>query len=177
MSPGRILLGLGAALLLAGCGGRSDRDVAAGAWCPTPLTLQDAQRLVRFRGASVDPREVVFEAAMSPASSSCEISRNQLEVELKLRITAIAGPALAEPVTAVPFFVRLLDGSGRVVQGQDFTAEYKLSAANPRGSSQEEIALKLPFSQPQDLAGYWVVVGLRPTPQELQYNRRAAANR
>ena len=39
--------------------------------------------------------------------------------------------------------VRVLGSSGQVVQGQDFTADFKLSSANPRGQSQEELNLTL----------------------------------
>src|SRR6266404_4427702 len=37
------------ALTLAGCGGKSGKEAAAAAYCPTPLAVQDAQRLTRFK--------------------------------------------------------------------------------------------------------------------------------
>ena len=58
-------------------------------------------------------------------------------------------------------------------QGQDVIAGFKLSAANPRGQSQEELALTLPYSQVNDLSAYRIAVGLKPTPEELDYNRRS----
>jgi len=76
-------------------------------------------------------------------------------------------------VTRVPFFVRVLDGNGAIVQGSDQLADYKLSTASPRGLSQEEMAVSLPFSNVSDLGGYRIAVGLKPSQQELDYNRRA----
>ena len=45
-------------------------------------------------------------------------------------------------------------------------------AGNPRGQSQEELNLTLPFSQIQELGSYRIAVGLRPSQDELEYNRR-----
>jgi hypothetical protein len=39
----------------------------------------------------------------------------------------------------------------------------------------EELSLTLPFATNADLGGYRIAVGLKPTPEELQFNRRAAS--
>ena len=57
------------------------------------------------------------------------------------------------------------------MQGQEFTADFRLSPANPRGASQEELSLRLPYNQISDLAGYRIAIGLKPTQEELNYNR------
>ncbi|WP_428671733.1 hypothetical protein [Reyranella sp.] len=160
-----------AALLLAGCGS-SAREQQAASYCPQPLTVQDAQRLTRFKeGPGRDPRDVMFEASLVSAGTKCQISRNKLEVEVLLRIAVNAGPSVGTGVTRVPFFVRVLDGNGAVVQGSDQLADYKISAASPRGLSQEEMAVTLPFANVSDLGGYRIAVGLKPSQQELDYNR------
>ena len=69
--------------------------------------------------------------------------------------------------TSVPYFVRVLDSANNVVQSQDFTADFRLSANNPRGSSQEELTLTLSTA-----GAYRIAIGLKPTPEELNYNRR-----
>jgi hypothetical protein len=162
-----------AALMLAGCGS-SAREKQAASYCPQPLTVQDAQSLTRFReGAGRDPRDVMFEASLVSAGTKCELSRNRLEVDVIMRIAVNAGPSVGTGVTRVPFFVRVIDANGRVIQGSDQLADYKLSAASPRGLSQEEMAVTLPFSNLSDLGGYRIAVGLKPTPQELEYNRRS----
>jgi hypothetical protein len=164
------------ALVLAGCGGRSAKEQAAASYCPPPLTVQDAQRITRFKeGAGRDPRDVVFEATMETAGTTCSMGRNKLEVDVVMRIAVNAGPSIAGAVTRVPFFVRVVDAGGNVVQGTDELADYKLSQASPRGVSDETVAVTLPFSEPRDLGQYKIAVGLKPTPQELDYNRRSAA--
>ncbi len=164
------------ALALAGCGGSSAKEQQAASYCPQPLTVQDAQRITRFKdGPGRDPRDVVFEANLVGAGTQCKLGRNRLDVDVIMRIAVNAGPSIAGGVTQVPFFVRVIDASGAVVKGSDELADYKLSQANPRGVSQEEMAVGLPFANLSDLGGYRIAVGLKPTQQELDYNRRAAA--
>jgi len=165
---------LAAALALAGCGGRSEKEQAAASYCPQPLTVQDAQRITRFKeGAGRDPRDVVFEALMVNAGTACKMSRNRLEVDVVMRIAVNAGPAVAPGMTRVPFFVRVLDAGGNVIQGTDELADYKLSAASPRGMTDETVAVTLPYSELRELSAYRIAVGLKPTQQELDYNRRS----
>jgi len=173
MTIGKLVPCALATLLLAGCGS-SSKDQQVASYCPQPLTVQDAQSLTRFKdGAGRDPRDVMFEASLVGAGTKCQMSRSRLEVDVLLRIAVNAGPSVGTGVTRVPFFVRVLDGNGAVVQGSDQLADYKLSAASPRGVSQEEMAVTLPFSSLSDLGGYRIAVGLKPSQQELDYNRRA----
>jgi hypothetical protein len=164
-----------AALALAGCGS-SAKEQQAISYCPQPLTVQDAKSITRFKeGAGRDPRDVMFEASLVGAGTKCQMGRNKLEVDVTMRIAVNAGPSVGSGVTRVPFFVRVLDANGAIVQGSDQLADYKLSAASPRGLSQEEMAVGLPFSNISDLGGYRIAVGLKPSPQELEYNRRSGA--
>lgn len=164
------------ALTLFGCGGRTDADATTAAYCPQPQTVGDAAKLTRFRdGPGRDPRDVVFEAALVATGVSCTRRTNLLEVDLVMRIAVVAGPSVGAGKVSVPYFVRVVDVQGQVVQGQDFLADYTLNAANPRAATQEELTLRLPFREITDVAAYRIAVGLKPTPAELQYNRRATA--
>jgi hypothetical protein len=162
------------ALFLGGCGSGPSETV----YCPQPFTVQDASRITHFKaGPGRDPRDVEFEAELVGAGASCELRRSQMDVTLIMRVAANAGPSVSSSVTRVPYFVRVINNAGQVVQGQDFIADFKLSAANPRAQSQEELALTLPYNQVSDLARYRIAVGLKPTPEELDYNRRGGARR
>jgi hypothetical protein len=164
------------ALALAGCGGKSEREVAAASYCPTPLAVQDAQRLTRFKqGGGRDPRDVAFEAALVETNAACSISRQTMDVSVYMQIAVNAGPSVGSAMTRVPFFVRVLNANGSVVVGRDEFADYKLSAASPRGMSREELGIKIPFNSVSELASYRIAVGLLPTPDELEFNRRAVA--
>lgn len=157
---------LALAMMLAACGGGTPEIPV---YCPTAFTVTDADRLTHFReGAGRDPRDIAYEAALTGASTSCEARRGVVTVTLLMRISVAAGPSVAPGTTSVPYFVRVLDGSGAVTQGQEFTADFRLNASNPRGASQEELTLRVP----EGGAGYRIAVGLKPTADELNYNRR-----
>lgn len=172
------LLPVGAAALALGAcggGGSASKEISA-AYCPAPFTVQDAQSLTRFKpGQGRDPRDVMYEASLTAAGTACAAGRGRMEVELKMRIAVNAGPAVGAGVSSVPYFVRVLDGNGAVREGQNFNADFKLSSGSPRGASLEELTLTLYYGRPTDLGGYRIAVGLKPTTEELEYNRRAAA--
>ena len=174
-----LLAPIGFALALTGCswfGGGSSKESAAAAYCPTPFTVQDTQRLTHFKpGGGRDPRDVAFEALLVRTDTACSINRNTMEVSVFMQIAVNAGPSVGAGVTRVPFFVRVMDASGAVVAGRDDLADYKLTAASPRAMSREELAIKLRFSELADLGAYRIAVGLKPTPDELEFNRRAQA--
>ncbi len=160
------------ALLVSACGGKSEDSATA--YCPAPFTVQDAGRLTHFKeGPGRGPRDVEYEAALTGAGTKCSLRRNQMDVTLIMRVAVSAGPSVVAGQTRVPYFVRVIGASGQVVQGQDFTADFKLSSANPRGQSQEELNLTLPFNQISELGSYRIAVGLKPSMEELDYNRRA----
>jgi hypothetical protein len=162
-------------LALAGCGSSAKEQTAA-IYCPSPLTVQDADHLTRFKpGQGRDPRDIVFEALLTGANTACSLRKDRMDIELKMRIAVNAGPSVLPGTSSVPYFVRVIDSSGQVRDGANFNADFKLSTANPRGQSVEELSLTLPFASPTDLGGYRIAVGLKPTPEELQYNRRATA--
>ena len=164
------------ALVLAGCGGRSEKEASAASYCPVPLAVQDAQRLTRFKpGAGRDPRDVAFEAVLVETNAACSISRQTMDISVYMQIAVNAGPAVGSGTTRVPFFVRVLNANGAVLVGRDELADYKLSAASPRGMSREELGIRIPFNTVADIASYKIAVGLLPTPDELEFNRRATA--
>ncbi len=176
MINGKLIAGVPVAVLLAlALGSCGSSPPPPSMVCPPPLTVQDAGRITHFKeGAGRDPRDVAYEAALVSSGSSCKLSGNVLDVTVVMIVAVSAGPAGSAGQTRVPYFVRVIDGRGTVLQGQDFTADFKLSPASPRGESREELALTIPFNQTSDLAGYRIAVGLKPTPEELNYNRRAA---
>lgn len=162
---------LALALVLGSCGGGTPAPQFV---CPPPLTVQDAGRITHFKeGAGRDPRDIAYEAVLVRAGSTCSLGKSAIDVTLVMIVAVSAGPSVTAGQTRVPYFVRVIDGSGNVRQGQDFTADFRLSAASPRGESREELSLSLPFGNINELTGYRIAVGLKPTPEELNYNRRA----
>jgi hypothetical protein len=162
------------ALSLASCG-PSDKAVTAANYCPAPFKVQDTQTLTRFApGATEDARNVVFQAALGDIGYACKLGKNQLDVNVTLQVGVTAGAANRGGTVSVPYFVRVLGINNAVMQGREFNADFQLSASHPRGVSAEQLTLHLPFAELPDLINYRIAVGLKPTPEELNYTRRAA---
>ena len=168
-----LLAPLVAAVALGGCS-RSGKEELAATYCPEALKVQDTQHLTRFKpGPGRDPRDVMFEATLTQAATACSVGRDRMDVELKILVAVNAGPSVGAGTSSVPYFVRVVDANGGVREGRDFNADFKLSTARPRGQSIEELTLTLPFGNRSDLGAYRIAVGLKPTPEELQYNRKS----
>ena len=136
-------------------------------YCPQPLTVADAQRLTRFKdGPGRDPRDVVFEAALVASGTTCELSAQPAR---RRRDHAHLGQCRpvgrrghdAGAVTSCA----CIDASGAVVQGQEFTADFRLiGGQSARHLAGGDCRCRLPFNQISDLGGYRIAVGLKPSP-------------
>ncbi len=157
--------------LVAACG--SSEDDAANIYCPAPFTVQDAGRLTHFKdGAGRDPRDVEYEAALNGVGTKCDASAQS---DGSRRWSCASWSTPDPRWCRVPCACRTSCACwapGQVAQGQDFTADFKLSGSNPRGQSQEELTLTLPFTKVSEVAAYRIAVGIKPTQEELEYNRR-----
>ncbi|HJQ58807.1 MAG TPA: hypothetical protein VJ890_18010 [Vineibacter sp.] len=168
------LLALGVlSAALAGCGRSLEEQSILRASCPQAMRVQDAASLTRFRpDAGRDRTDVLFQAELGKVDIACNLRRNRVDVDLTVEIIVTEGPALRERAANVGYFVRLVDPSGAVVQGRNFAADYKFAGNRNRAGSSEQLSLTIPLAEGQDGGGFTVAVGLLPTPQELDYNRR-----
>ncbi|MCW5745933.1 MAG: hypothetical protein KIT36_07020 [Alphaproteobacteria bacterium] len=163
---------------LAGCGRSAAEISELRASCPQAMRVQDAASLTRFRpGTGRDRTDVLFQADLGNIDVACGLHRNRVDVDLTIEIVVAEGPALRERAANVGYFVRLIDPSGRVVQGRNFAADYKFAGNRTRAGSSEQLTLTIPLAEGQYGGGYTVAVGLLPTPEELEYNRRGSGTR
>ena len=160
---------------VAGCGPSTQEISNLRAACPQAMRVQDATTLTRFRpGAGRDRTDVLFQAELGKVDLACNPRKDRVTIDLTLEILVAEGPALKERVANVGYFVRLLDASGRVVQGRNFAADYRFAGNRTRQGSYEEISLNIPLFEGQAGGSYTIAVGLLPTAEELEYNRRSA---
>lgn len=168
------LLALGlVAGCLAGCGPSTEERSELVASCPEAMRVQDTTTLTRFRpGAGRDRTDVLFQADIGKIEVACDPRRDRVIVDLTVQIAVTEGPALRDRLANVAYFVRILDPSGRVIQGRNFAADYKFEGNRNRQASSEQLTLNIPVASGFKGGAYTIAVGLLPTPEELEYNRR-----
>jgi hypothetical protein len=158
---------------LAGCGRSSEERSELLAGCPQALRVQDAATLNRFRpGAGKDRTDVMFQAELGKVDVACALRKGRVDVDLTMEILVTEGPALTDRAANVGYFVRIMDPAGTIVQGRNFAADYRFSGNRTRQGSAEQIALNIPLAQGVAGGAYTIAVGLLPTPEELEFNRR-----
>lgn len=176
--------GVGAALMLAvlatGCAAlqRDPFEVEDIGPCPEVLVLREAATGVWFvpesSGALTD---VMYQTAIEPARSICSYDdeANAYDIELEVAISATVGPAIKDFEITVPYFISVVGPGGKILVKEVFESEMAFEPGD-RWIEVEERSLQSIFPGPNDSgADFDIVIGLQLTPEQLAYNRKAAA--
>lgn len=168
--PGRgLAAGVFLLLPLAACSALFPEDPPGP--CPRVVVVPDAREMVRFNGDGRDLTDVRFEAKIEQAGLICEYDDDAIEATLRLRILAIHGPADAERQANFRYFVAIATRDQKVLAREEFGLEVPFEGNRTRVAALEELSPRIPLRPGQSGADYLVYVGLRLSPDELQYNR------
>jgi len=167
---------LGAALVfvlaLGACTSSAEKARQQG-FCPKGYTVGDAASMTRFKpGPGRDPTDVQFRAEVVKVESTCAFDKSGADIETKVTIGVLEGPAAVNRQASVGYFVAIIDGNKKIVARQEFSSEFKFEGNRNRLASLEELTERLPGVTTRDAAGYQIAVGLLVTPDELNYNRQ-----
>lgn len=155
-------------LVVAGCG---FGDQGPPPPCPIALPVAEARDLTRFAGPGRDLTDVVFEARIQDVALVCEYDDNVIEADMRVRIVTADGPANADRVAKLAYFVAIATRDRRIVAREEFGLEVPFEGNRTRVLAVEEVSPRIPLEPGQSGADYVVYVGLALTPTELQYNR------
>lgn len=160
------LAGLAGALLLAGCAGEPETRP-----CPQAVVLSDASRQVKFNGEGRDLTDVLFEASVRTGSLVCEYDDNVLDIDLEVLVEAARGPANAERVANVTYFVAVARRDETVLAREAFDIAIPFPGNRTRVQGMEEIGQVITLQGDEHGGDYRIYVGLDLTREELEYNR------
>lgn len=163
----RVLGTCGLVLVLAACSG--DEEVYLP--CPQLQLLKDTDRVVKFVGEGRDLTDVEYEAALRAPFMSCEYDEDVVEATLIVNLVALRGPADDDRIAQVAYFVAIADQNKEVVAREEFVVDIPFEGNQTQVSVSEEVAPRIPLQAQENGADYRVYVGLRLTPDELQYNQ------
>ncbi len=111
-------------------------------------------------------------AEVVKVESTCAFDKSGADIQTKVTIGVLEGPAAVNRQASVGYFVALIDPQRKVVARQEFTSDFKFEGNRNRLASLEELTERLPGVSTRDAAGYQIAVGLLVSPDELNYNRQ-----
>ncbi len=143
-------------------------------FCPQATLIDDASRLVKFKGEGRDLTDVVYEAELQAIEFRCiyDDDDNVLDGELLLRFAASRGPAEEDRPARIRYFVAITTGGRRVVARQEFDLNLPFEGNRNSITVGEEISPRIPLRRGQDGSEFQVLVGLKLTAAQLEYNRK-----
>lgn len=139
--------------------------------CPDVVLLADASRQVKFNGQGRDLTDVLFEAELEAVRQICTYDDNELDVDLQVRVIASRGPANADRLANINYFVAVARSDKTVLARRSFDIAIPFPGNRTRVSGLEEIGQIITLAEGEDGSNYLIYLGLDLTPEELQFNR------
>jgi len=170
----RLSAALVTALLLSGCGwlGISEAPNPRSI-CPQGLILADAGEMTIFRDAAGrDLTDVVAQARIADVVVECKPERRAVNVDLQVAIAAERGPANRTGKQSIDYFVAIVDPQGKVITRQAFKMDFEWPENRVRVGKIDELAPRIPITEPERAPEYRIWVGLQLTEDQLAWNRR-----
>jgi len=159
-------------LALGSCGPARDQFAPI---CPVPGFLKQLSRLVRYRGASQDVRDLLINAQISGITGRCEPGDTNRTVVTYVQVVvdAARGPAMQGDAIGLPVFVAVAEGDAiadKVLLSVPVEFQHNVDTAR---AVSREIRMELPVTPQKTAAAYNVVAGFQLTPDEVAGWRRA----
>ncbi|WP_282607565.1 hypothetical protein [Pelagibius sp. Alg239-R121] len=140
--------------------------------CPAAVVLKDADRLVKFQGNGRDLTDVLFELDVDEAQLVCEYDDDLIESALGIRFIVARGPADRERAASFRYFVAVATRDREILAREEFELTIPFEGNRTRVAALEEVFPNIPLRPGRDGEDYLVYIGIRLTPEELQYNRQ-----
>ena len=163
-----VLIPLALLLTLAGCGSGDQGPLPP---CPVVFPVAEARELTRFAGQGRDLTDVLFEARVEDVALICGYLDDVIEVDMRIRIMAVDGPANESRVINLAYFVAIATLDRKIVAREEFNLEVPFEGNRTRVIAIEEVSPRIPLQAGQNGDDYVIYIGLALTPAELRYNQ------
>ncbi len=101
----------------------------------------------------------------------CEYDDGIIEMDLRVRIVAVDGPANRGRKVSLAYFVAIATLDRKIVAREEFELESPFEGNRTRVAAIDEVSPRIPLRPGQSGADYIIYVGIALTPAELKYNQ------
>lgn len=146
--------------------------------CPRVAILGDAASLTKFvPGAAQTEDNIMYKVTMQEIDSDCSYrgdTREEMENNVRVAVSAQKGPALASDQIEVPYFIAVLDRTGTVLNKRVMTASIDFDGAQAV-SGVEESWQQFNLRGGGGGPSFEIWSGFQLSDAELEFNRRQQA--
>jgi len=169
----RILIAAAALAAVLATGGCALINEGSANICPATAILDDAGELVRFAPATdKGPGNVVFNARMKYISGVCDVTEDDVVMELKTWMETTRGPSNESGQIKFAYFVAILGKDKKVLTRAKFPMIAKFQGRETKLDFADAVTVTIPRKKGDTPKDYIVYLGYEMTPAELAYNRK-----
>lgn len=146
--------------------------------CPTVSVLSDAASVTVFRaGPGSDLTDVLYEGHFAGYDGACvyntdKTGKGSMEIELRLDLRAVRGPADTERRAPLRIFVSVTDLERNILSKEVFDTPADFPGNRTQAKLQDQpIYVTLPLAEGQTGADFLIFTGFQITRAQLEYNR------
>lgn len=159
----------------------SDDPVTTPLRCPQTAIVHELSRVMEYAESSTEHKDLPAVATMHSISSECRYSDSSLELDLIINIAAIKGQRQNEDDFSVPFFVSVVDTTGKIISKESMTTTFAFASSDLENPApimqQEDIHVSIPLTSQTVGEEYRILVGFQLTADQLATNRKIEADR
>ena len=168
----RLVLALGIAFGLAGCGEEEKRAAP----CPNFLLLGHAGNMTKFRdGPGRDVTDVEFRARIVNFLGSCDHTDSGIEAELFVEVAVQRGPANRSREASFEYFVAIPKFHPAPAGKKTLPVTVKFEENKSRLVYRDQVLIEIPLGDKDVAANYDVYLGFQLSAEQLEFNRRRRA--
>jgi hypothetical protein len=155
---------------LAGCSLFRSKDTRA---CPRAGIVQDLATMPVYReGPTRDLTDLRYTASLAGLDGGCRFTSRGVEVDMTVAVIGERGPALERDTVDVEYFVAIAGPGQKVLNEETFRTTLDFHGGKTRTGSKEELVERIPLPKGADGEDYFIAVGFRLSPEQVEANRR-----
>ncbi len=173
-----VFLALASLTALAGCASEPDAKYKASlernpAPCPNIIVLQDAARMIDFRGEE-KLENIAYTAEITGVNSSCRYFSNEpIDADVRVNMSLGRGPKAENNETEITYFVAVTRTNRDLIAKQEFTVPVKFRGNSTTVDISEYVADVVIPRANDTISGinFEIIVGLSLSQKQVIYNR------